>query len=179
MKFCCRGICWPQRWAELVNQSSSRGRLRENVGIVWIRSSTYHMNMRFHSILMDFEVYTLQVSAICDLNNEIRPKIKFWGHFHPFKRFCCQTALTHARDERFRSSLETTCLIVFSSQCESKHTPQVSVETHLVRSQLQSDIWGRQVIFSEKMTNFLKRHKHCNNNSNSKFQETNKTSRFF
>ena len=100
------------------------------------------------------------------------------GHFHQFKRFCCQTALTHARDERFRSSLETTCLIVFSSQCESKHTPQVSVETHLVRSQLQSDISGRRVIFSEKMTKYLKRHKHCNNYSNSKFQEPNKTSRF-
>ena len=54
-----------------------------------------------------------------------------------------QTAMTPAWVDQFRPSLESaypTTTIFYQFQTEYKHTPQVSVETRLARSQLQPDI---------------------------------------
>ena len=54
-----------------------------------------------------------------------------------------QTAMTPAWVDQFRQYLESaypTTMVFYQFQTESKHTPQVSVEILLVRSQLQPDI---------------------------------------
>ena len=54
-----------------------------------------------------------------------------------------QTTMTPAWVDQFRPSLVSaypTTTVFYQFQTESKHIPQVSVETLLVRSQLQPDI---------------------------------------